>query len=183
MSNVIEVRDGKISDLFAKLSKKTKKMRPVMNDIGALIHDSVMENFEQEGRPKWADLRPSTKAIRKKVGKWPGQMLNMHGASGLLGSINYRAEDDRVSVGTNKVYARVLQFGANKGQFGKRSVVQQVRAHSRKIRGKKQNIAAHTRRATVLTPFGKIAPRPFLMLQKQDYKDIADTISNYLAKG
>jgi phage virion morphogenesis protein len=107
----MEVNDKKIQALLTKLKAKMSDLTPVMQEAGEILHDSIMENFEQEGRPKWKELSPVTLAIRRKYG-WTGKILNIHGASGLVGSINYRAGKNSVRIGTAKKYARDLHFGA-----------------------------------------------------------------------
>lgn len=119
----MEVNDKNVQNLLNRLRKKINNLRPVMNEIGEILHDSIMENFEQEGRPKWKELSPVTLAIRRKYG-WTGKILNIHGASGLVGSINYRADKDSVRIGTAKKYARALHFGVDERNLPARPFIE-----------------------------------------------------------
>lgn len=109
----IKVDDKAVRDMLAKLEKKTKNLRPVLAEIGEMMHDDVMENFEQEGRPnKWVSLRPSTIKQREREGKWPGKILQRHGASGgLISKINSKATNTEVVLGTKSPYAAALHYG------------------------------------------------------------------------
>jgi phage virion morphogenesis protein len=106
----IEINTAGIKSLLKQLSDKVKHPKLVLSELGEIMLDDILENFEQEGRPKWQDLKPATWEARRKKGH-TGKILNIHGASGLVGSINYKATKDQVSVGTNKVYASALHYG------------------------------------------------------------------------
>ena len=106
----MEVNDKKIQALLTKLKAKMSDLTPVMQEAGEILHESILETFDQEGRPKWAELKKVTLAIRERHG-WTGKILNIHGASGLVGSINYRADKNSVKVGARKIYARALHYG------------------------------------------------------------------------
>ncbi len=152
----------------------------LMETIGETILESVQENFQQEGRPqKWAPLAESTKAQRRRLGRSQGKLLNRSGATGLLGSINYQAGPESVSIGTNRVYAKTLHYGARRGAFG--TITATVRAHTRRIRGRNVRVKAHTRKQQ--TPWGNIPGRPFLMIQTEDHETIADDIEFFMEEG
>ncbi len=110
MSKEISFDDRRVKSLLKQLSDKTSNMRPIMNEIGEIMLDDILENFEQEGRPAWIDLKPATWEARRKAGHG-GKILNIHGASGLVGSMNYKATKNQVSVGTYKKYAAALHYG------------------------------------------------------------------------
>lgn len=108
--------EGLLADLHDKLNGEG--MRPLMNDIGETLLESIQKNFEDEGRPdKWDKLAKKTIKERTKLGLWPGKILNRHGTSGLLGAVNVlKSNDDSVSVGvkrnsTEGDYASKLHYG------------------------------------------------------------------------
>jgi phage virion morphogenesis protein len=111
----IKVDNAEILKALKRLSEKTQNLRPVMRNIAGIMMDSVEENFEQEGRPKWKDLSEVTKKLRRKEGKWPGKILQKSQA-GLAPSISSDYGDDFAIVGTNKVYASIHQFGGPAGR-------------------------------------------------------------------
>lgn len=106
----IKVEDGELKGLFTRLSSRMSNMSPVMRAIAGIMYDAIMENFEQEGRPKWPGLAESTKKQRAKRGKWPGKMLQVN--QGGLASANIQGYNDTSAwVSNNKEYAPYQQFG------------------------------------------------------------------------
>jgi phage virion morphogenesis protein len=104
--------DAKLQHNMRKLSATMKDLRPVMKRVGVYMVASTNKNFRRQGMTsKWPDLAESTKRQRAKKGKWPGRMLDVHGASGLRGSITFQAGREDVVIGTSVPYARKHQFG------------------------------------------------------------------------
>lgn len=105
------------------LSRKLADMRPVMASIANTMHESVMQNFAQQGRPSpWKTLAPATIAQRKKQGTWPGNILDRASQAGLKASISTEHDATSATVGTNKVYAAIHQFGGQAGRGRKISI-------------------------------------------------------------
>ena len=98
-----------------KLYDKTVTLTPVMRQIAGIMHDSVEQNFEDEGRPgKWKALAEITIEKRREKGHWPGKILQVKGQ--LAASISTSYGRDFAAVGTNKVYAAIHQFGGDAGR-------------------------------------------------------------------
>lgn len=116
MSEFIEVKidDKQLQQALKKLTDKTSDLRPLMQNIAGALEDSVEENFEKEGRPKWQKLAKSTIKQRSKKGHWPGRILQVQGD--LASSITSYYDSNSAIVGTNKVYAAVHQFGGKAGR-------------------------------------------------------------------
>jgi phage gpG-like protein len=95
-----------------------RKRMAFLRRTGVRMERSIMQNFENEGRPnKWAPLKPSTIKRRPKGQRARPKILQVtSGAGGLRGSIaqdiDPRAE--YVEVGTNKPYSPHLQKGTPK---------------------------------------------------------------------
>ena len=172
----IRVEDSGIKELLGEARRRMGDLTPAMRIIGNIIRTSVIRNFEVGGRPRWKPLSPVTLARRKGT-----KVLMRQGfAGGLAGSIHSRAYSDRVTVGTNKVYAATHQFGAKKGSFG--IVEAHVREHVRKLKnGREVRVRAHTRRMKL--PWGDIPARPFLMVQDEDWEDIRQSLAEYIFGG
>lgn len=174
MEPTIKVDIKDINNALEALARRMEDLSPVMADISDLMYQSVTDNFLQGGRPKWKKLRPATIEDRKKKGYVPIQILRQTG--GLYSSIIPYSGKDYAGVGTNKVYATTMQFGAWWGEFGSKSVVQQVKEHLRK--GKP--VKAHIRNATVHSPWGTIPPRPFMKLPGKDVPRIMELLGGWL---
>lgn len=114
----ISVDDREIRSLLSRFQARLRDLTPAMKIVGEIVQTSVLRNFEAGGRPqKWAPLKASTILQRLRQGHWPGQILVRHGVSGgLMGSISYRAYNDRAVVSANKKYAAIHQFGGKAGR-------------------------------------------------------------------
>ena len=170
--------DREVKTLLGVIRRRTGNLRPAMKLIGEVAHDSILKNFREGGRPKWAELSKVTKAMRKKEGKWPGQILMRSGAAGgLSGSIHPQVRGNQVILTARKKYAALQHFGAKKGQFGTRTV--SVGAFYRKSKtGKRQRVSAHTRRMKI--PWGDIPARPFMVLHKEVWPEMRASLLDYL---
>ena len=115
MSDFIEIRldNQELQSYLDLLALKSSNLRPLMKNIAGILEDSVEENFEQQGRPKWERLKKSTIVQRTKKGYYPGKILQMRGE--LAASITSYYDDNSAIVGTNKVYAAIHQFGGKAG--------------------------------------------------------------------
>ncbi|MGD9760375.1 MAG: phage virion morphogenesis protein [Comamonas sp.] len=142
---VLDVLDGllnRLDDLSAPMAL-----------IAAQMESAAERAFDEEADPAtgepWADLSDVTKARREKAGHWPGSILQVKGQ--LAASIESDYGKDFAQVGSNKVYAPVMFFGAEKGAFGK------------------------NKRGGPI-PWGNIPARPFLGLNADDEADILDIL-------
>ncbi len=177
MTDVI-VDSSAVQDLLDRLSRKMQDMSPVMADIADAIAQEVENNFLAGGRPAWNSLRDSTKKIREKKGKWPGQILVQSGQ--LKNSVHPFHGKDFAGTGTNKKYATTMQFGAKKGAFGTKTVTQQVKEHLRKSRGKNIRVSAHTRTREIQIPWGDIPKREFMKIPPESIAKFKDIIQEWL---
>ncbi len=111
-----EVDIQSIREALGKLQRKTSNMRPIMDEIGQTIINSIEQNFAQESARQpaagmkekggaWKSLNPKTIDMRRRKGKYPGKMLQVSGQ--LIASIQAKTSNVDVQVGTNKSYAKV----------------------------------------------------------------------------
>ena len=90
---------------------------PFYRQVGKILLSATMDNFESDGAyfnrgTDWAPLADSTIKERTRLNFMPLQILRRRaGDAGLLGSINYTADDNGVELGTNIFYAKYLHFG------------------------------------------------------------------------
>jgi len=118
----IKIYDKELQQVLDKLFEKTSDLRPLMKNIAGVMADSVEENFKQEGRPdKWRELKDSTIKLRTKKGYWPGKILQMRGE--LAASITTAYDESSATVGSNKEYAAIHQFGGNAGRNKKAKII------------------------------------------------------------
>ncbi len=169
----VKIDDREVKELVGRIQKNLGDLTPAMKIIGSTIRTSIVRNFEKSGRPgKWDKHSETTEKRRGKGAK----ILMARGlAGGLAASINYKAGKKSVTIGTNKVYGAVHQFGAKKGSFG--MVTANIKAHLRK--GTK--VKAHTRKMKL--PWGDIPARPFLMIQNEDWTEIRAALNDFITGG
>jgi phage virion morphogenesis protein len=163
----IKIHHDQVYRMLSELQSKMADLTPVMRKIAGAMQDSVEENFAQEGRPSW----PRSRRAEKDGGK------TLQKTGGLAASIWQKSTGAQAIVGTNKVYAGMMQFGAKKGQFGTKEVLVHGQVRYTK-RGKRFGVRPHTRKQ--LLPWGTIPPRPFLMIQDEDWATMQRTLAGYL---
>lgn len=177
----ITLDDNEIKRMLADIHSRISNLTPAMRIIGQIVRTSVVRNFEVGGRHRrWAQLSPATLAHRR------GRRILMDRGmgGGLAGSIHATAGRNSVTIGTNKIYASVHQFGARKGSFGE--IAANVRAHirsisqafGRTISPRRVTVRAHTRKMTL--PWGNIPARPFLMVHPEDWDEIRESLNDYI---
>jgi phage virion morphogenesis protein len=116
-----------VSARLRKLMALGADLRAPLTSIGRVMRSSVLKNVMTGGRyeaagswrggnTRWQDLAESTKAARAKRGKWPGPILEVsEGGGGLMSSMSVSVGKDSVTVGTNKPYGGIHQFGGMAG--------------------------------------------------------------------
>lgn len=112
----IELDHQRVQGVLRKVEWAVGDLAPLMRGIAAEMASQTEENFENEGRPDWAELSDTTTSRREKSGNWPGQILQVS-AAGLAASITSHATDSSALVGSNKPYAAMMQFGGDKSDF------------------------------------------------------------------
>lgn len=111
----IEFDNKEVNNKLLELAKSGENLRPLMKNIAGILSYAAEENFKDEGRPeKWVDLSESTKKQRQKIGKWPGQILQV--TTQLALSVNTFYDDDSAVIGSNLAYSAIHQLGGKAGK-------------------------------------------------------------------
>lgn len=92
---------------MAGMQARAADPSPILHHIADLMVASVDRNFESEGRPRWAPVRPATRRRKAKAGK--SKILMWSGA--LARSIVAQVRGSSVILGSNLPYARIHQQG------------------------------------------------------------------------
>jgi len=156
----IKITTDEITGLLNKAAENLENTEPLMAEIGNIMLDAIMENFEQEGRDEdgntnvWPELSPVTMKKRAKIRAETSPILHVS-AGGLYDSIQESHDSTSAVVSTNKIYANTHQFGAKKGEFGEDK-------HGRPL------------------PWGDIPARPFMMVTKSDLDEIIEAFKRHL---
>lgn len=109
----INVDDKGLKKVLGRFLARAGNMKPAMKIIGQIIRTSVVQNFQDGGRPtEWEPLAEST-LLTKKGGKI---LIEQGFAGGLMGSSHEKVTANSVLVGTNKVYAAIQHWGGMAGR-------------------------------------------------------------------
>ncbi|MGH8350839.1 MAG: phage virion morphogenesis protein [Pseudomonas sp.] len=112
----VDIEHQRLQDALRKVEWAVGDLAPLMRSAAAELLSQTEENFENEGRPEWANLSDVTTGRREKSGNWPGQILQVSSA-GLAASVTSAATDSSALVGSNKPYAAMMHFGGDKSEF------------------------------------------------------------------
>ncbi len=171
MNIKITVLDQAVLNLLYRLKARTSDLRPAMKDIGEIVRSSVIENFTQGGRPnRWKPtkilstylsytIRRTKSGIRyKKAYTLKGRMTKAFeryttGKKTLIDTGRLR----------NSITARAYP---NRAIVGTKVVYAAIHQFG--------GMAGRNRKV-------KIPPRPFLLVQDQDWIAIRQSLERYLS--
>ncbi len=111
----IKIDNKEVLTRLHELASRGENLSPLMKNIAGIMATATEDNFKDEGRPdKWVELSESTKKQRQKIGKYPGQILQVSGQ--LASSVSTAYDDNSAVIGSNLAYAAIHQL---RGQAGK----------------------------------------------------------------
>lgn len=117
----IKIDNEEVNKKLLELAEKGENLRPLMKNVAGIFAYSTEENFKEEGRPdKWVDLSETTKKQRQKIGKYPGQILQVSGQ--LASSVSTAYDDNSAVIGSNLAYAAIHQLGGQTGKNKKTTI-------------------------------------------------------------
>lgn len=169
-----------VSAAFNQITRRTADKPKLMRTIAGIMFDEVEENFEQQGRPRWPEIKSVSLAragyTQTKKGLWayrkrnggPGYKI-LQDSGALAGSITQFYDATQAVVGTNKVYAAIHQFGGK------------TKAHTIKAkRGRALALPGIGPRRSVQHPGSVIPARPFLVVSDAGWGRIAGAAEAFL---
>ena len=117
----IKIENKEVLTRLQELANRGENLRPLMKNIAGIMATATEDNFKDEGRPdKWVDLSETTKKQRQKIGKYPGQILQVSGQ--LASSVSTAYDDNSAVIGSNLVYAAIHQLGGQAGKNKKTTI-------------------------------------------------------------
>lgn len=109
---VVEIKTKEVAKKLAQAAKTMGDTQGLMENLGESLLNTTLERMDREESPDgeaWQRLNSGYAA-----GKKSNKMLQEQGmSSGLKGSLHYNASQNELVLGTDKIYARVHQFGAD----------------------------------------------------------------------
>jgi len=161
-----KIDNREVDALMKRLDRSMRNLDEPLRDIGDVLENSIMENFDVGGRPrKWPDLSKVTKRARAKKGKWPGKIGQVSGQ--LVNSI--AAQPPRglsVKVTHGKEYGDHFHYGTQ----------QKVTKKQQKWLG--LNLGMWRRVGDTI----KNPPRPFMVIQDEDVKEAEVILIDHLRR-
>lgn len=157
---VIRMDVSQAQSLFGRLAMAVSDTTPIMRAIGTGLVTNTQDRFDDEVDPEgnaWAPLNPDYAATKRGAGILRESAMR----GGLQGSITYRAGRTDVTVGTNKVYGAIHQFGGE-------------------IQAKGQFLVFRIGNRLVKTRSVTIPARPYLGISSEDREMILDVVSGAL---
>lgn len=108
----ISLDQDAIQSALKEIANAGNDLEPVMREIAGVLADSTEDAFANEADPVTGNPWPalSESYLAQNPNRASGQMLQMS-AAGLASSIQSEHSNDSASVGTNKLYAALHQFG------------------------------------------------------------------------
>jgi phage virion morphogenesis protein len=157
----VELNDAEVERILSKIGAHLTDMSDLMNEIGEQLEFQTVQRFNEGLAPDGTAWAPKSQATLDAY-KRRGQTVDVRPLFGpnadgvpLRNSMFRDYGPDFVEIGTNKIYAAVMQFGAAKGAFG-------------------------TDAGGSSIPWGAIPARPFLGISDQDRTNIAATVDEWL---
>ena len=117
----IKLDNKEVLTRLQELASRGENLRPLMKNIAGIMSTATEDNFKDEGRPeKWVDLSETTKKQRQKIGKYPGQILQVLGQ--LASSVSTAYDNNSAVIGSNLAYAAIHQLGGQAGKNKKTTI-------------------------------------------------------------
>ena len=117
----IKIDNKEVLTRLHELASRGENLRPLMKNIAGIMATATEDNFKNEGRPdKWVDLSETSKKQRQKIGKYPGQILQVSGQ--LASSVSTAYDDNSAVIGSNLSYAAIHQLGGQAGKNKKTTI-------------------------------------------------------------
>lgn len=157
----ISIDEQSLQNLFSKLnelSRFSQEPRIALAQIGESLQRSTRERFTTQTAPDgtpWEPLSQNTKKHRNQ-----NKILTLRGH--LQSKLRWQADNTKVELGTNSVYAAVHQFGMKKGYAGTGQF--------------------KTKKGSFQIPWGNIPARPFLGISSSDQNLILKILETHIAK-
>lgn len=157
----VEINDDEVEAALRELERRLTDMNPVFEVLGDLLEDSTEKRFDEGVSPDGIPWAPKAQATIDAYARRGLTVSSkpLHGPNldtlPLRKSFFHEASRDQLLLGTNKIQAAVMHYGAAKGAFGQTS-----------------------RGGSI--PWGDIPARPFVGISDTDRSAIIETIEEWL---
>ncbi len=181
--------DDQATRLYAEIAERLGKSRGLMDAIGAQLVSSTLRRFMTQTGPDGKPWAPLAKSTLRRRG--PNAKALM--ASGRLRhSITFRASSREVEVGSNLIYAALMQLGGTVDHYARGQTIRLRQVEIERKDGTKAKVgrfakakhkSAEERRVEIGAYRVTVPGRPYLGLSAADQKAIARLAHDYVMGG
>lgn len=178
----IKFDSKKLKQRLNKIFKRTQDLSKPLQIISVDIKNETLRNFDEKHSFDGNAWKQSKRAAEQ-----GGETLKDTGR--LYRSFKNKAGRNYARVGTNVKYARLLNQGAKKGEFGeitvnvksfKRKIYRKTKSGRKSKRASRTIVKAHSRKIKV--PWGDIPGYRFLGLSKEAKERYTKELLEYILK-
>jgi phage virion morphogenesis protein len=168
-----------VTDFERSLGELIKQIRETCATdamLAGMMEDSVQENFEQQGRPKWQHWKSNAYAS---VGA-----VKYSSAGRLASSITAYSDNDMATVGTNVIYAGIHQSGGkiNIPARSQQAYYRQNKDGTLNNKFARKSKANYSEWHTIPAYEINMPARPFLRLTESDISDMEEKAVDYFSQ-
>ncbi len=164
----VELKAEAATAALTRASALLGDMKPVLDAIGELLVRSTKQRFGQGKAPDGTAWAAKSQTTLERYGSRKSNRVDIRPLFGPSGRLNqdifHETGADFVEVGSSRIYAAAMQFGAAKGSFGAYSGV---------------NKNGHAFAGSA--PWGNIPARPFLGISSEDETNILAEIAQAIS--
>jgi phage virion morphogenesis protein len=180
----VTVNDAEVASALSEIVRQKRTAEPVLHRIADYLRQSEEKRFEAqvspEGQP-WQPLSPKYAAWKQRHG-FIGGILTLH--KHLRTEWSDRVQDNVLEFGTNKVYARIHQFGGPMHHEAHSSMMLRGLKGGKLISKKsasRKNRAGFTFQGTEIPATDATMPaRPFFGLSQDDRSMILEICQRWM---
>lgn len=157
-----------------EILKRCKNLKEPMTRISVDMKNEIRGNIDREHSFDGVKWKKSKRA--KEQG---GKTLKDTGR--LYNSFRNTSGKNYARVGTNVIYARTLNQGADKGEFGE--VTFTVKQHTRRLKKYRKRITVRSHSRTTKVPWGDIPKYRYMGINKEMKRKYIAILTKYIIKG
>ncbi|MCF2626247.1 phage virion morphogenesis protein [Fusobacterium perfoetens] len=165
---------GTAKKKLKEILKRCKNLKEPMTRISVDMKNEIRGNIDRGHSFDGIKWKKSKRASEEggKTLKDTGRLYN---------SFRNTAGRNYARVGTNVIYARTLNQGADKGEFGEVSFT--VRQHSRRLKKYRKRITVRSYSRTAKVPWGDIQAYRYMGINQEMKRKYIAILTKYIIKG
>ena len=157
-----------------EILKRCKNLKEPMTKISVDMKNEIRENIDGQHSFDGIKWKKSKRAKEEN-----GRTLKDTGR--LYNSFRNTSGKNYARVGTNVIYARTLNQGADKGEFGE--VTFTVKQHTRRLKKYRKRITVRSHLRTTKVPWGDIQAYRYMGINKGMKRKYIAILTKYIIKG